>query len=187
MCEDSFCPLDKRLDYPAIESSDAAANLKQKSVRRPMRTKSAIFLAPLLSSIFMCGSVESFSWNASPSSPTTYRRHRSIWHDRGYRRSSVSLFMSTPKSTTATTKVTEPNSRYIATKALMESTKKKKAEFSLRRLDKDKDLNNLEMRDRRFARALVSTVEVGLLVYAWNACFKILMTNYPNFSFLFIS
>lgn len=44
----------------------------------------------------------------------------------------------------------------------MESTTKKKAEFSLRRLDKDKDLNNLEMRDRRFARALVSTVEVGL-------------------------
>jgi len=52
-----------------------------------------------------------------------------------------------------------PNARFIAARALMESTTRRKAEFSLRRLDTDEDLPNLEVRDRRFARALLSTVE----------------------------
>lgn len=164
MHENSLRPLDKRLGNPPNESFDAA--LDPKPVRggatRRKSAKSAIFLAPLLSSLFVCGSVESFPWNGNLAFATTYKRQTSCRHDGGYRRSSVSFFMSSPTSQPTTTKVTKPNSRYIATKALMESTTKKQAEFSLRRLDKDKDLNNLEMRDRRFARALVSTVEVGL-------------------------
>ena len=50
-----------------------------------------------------------------------------------------------------------PNSRTVAAMALLEQ--KGREEFSLRRLEKDSNYQELDQRDRRFAKLLVSTVE----------------------------